>query len=359
MTRGLRMDDTHAWLIRAGSGGEFEQFNLDEGLATLGWGELGDLSNLTRPEITQRLEMQFPEASPGAIRNWTGQVWSFANAVSVGDLVVLPSKGRPMIAIGRVTGGYRHRPDLPEGAAQTISVDWTAKDVPRTAIGQDLLYSLGSLLTVCRLARNNAAVRLAALAQNGIDPGNESPVEPGPGISVTAAEAAADGAETASDLDLERIARDEINKRISARFPGHELSELVAAVLHASGMTTYVAPSGKDGGIDVLAGSGPLGMDRPRICVQVKFTKDPVSAMVVRELQGVMARVDADQALLVSWSGVTRDAERELRQEFFRVRVWNADDLFEQITAVYSRLPEEIQAKLPLKRIWTIAAEQD
>lgn len=350
-----------AWLIRAGRGGEYEQYNFDGGLATIGWGELGDLAGLTRPEVAQLMEKQYPEASIGAVRNWTGQVWAFSNAIAVGDLVVLPSKGRPMIAIGRVTGGYRYRPDLPEGAAQTISVDWIAKDVPRTAIGQDLLYSLGSLLTVCRLARNNAPERLAQLAQDGVDPGADisAPSSPAPDDTAATTDQNSDGIETAAEIDIERVARDAINKCISTRFPAHELSDLVAAILRASGMTTYVAPAGKDGGVDVLAGSGPLGMDQPRICVQVKFTKDPVSAMVVRELQGVMARVGADQALLVSWSGVTRDAERELRQEFFRVRVWDADDLFEQLTVVYDRLPEEIQAKLPLKRIWTIATEQD
>jgi len=37
--------------------------------------------------------------------------------------------------------------------------------------------------------------------------------------------------------------------------------------------------------------------------------------------------------------------------------VWTADDLFRELTAVYDRLPEEIQAKLPLKRIWTLAID--
>ena len=138
---------------------------------------------------------------------------------------------------------------------------------------------------------------------------------------------------------------------------GHELSTLVAAILEAQGMNTYVAAAGKDGGIDVMAGSGPLGMDSPRICVQVKFTKDPVSASVIRELDGMAGRVADQQCLLVSWSGITSDAERETRNLFFRTRDWDVDALFRELTAVYDQLPEEIQVKLPLKRIWTLAVK--
>lgn len=355
------MAELFAWLTRAGRNGAFEQLALDDGLVAIGWGVLGDLTGLDRPELTQHIQATYPDYGIGVLRNSTGQLWAFVNRIQIGDLVALPSKSRPMVAIGRVTGDYQYRADLPEGAQHTRAVKWIAKDVPRTAIGQDLLYSLGSLLTVCRLARNDAAVRLDRLATDGVDPGQQVTDERGVDATVSDSDVSADsyGIEDAlsapTQRDLERDARDAINRRIAERFPAHGLSRLVEAILRAQGMTTFVAPDGKDGGIDVLAGSGPLGMDSPRICVQVKFTKDASSAMVVRELEGVMGRIRADQALLVSWSGVTRDAELEMRREFFRVRVWDADELFRQLTAVYDKLPEEIQAELPLKRIWTIA----
>ena len=160
------------------------------------------------------------------------------------------------------------------------------------------------------------------------------------------------------DVDmLPTAARDAINKLIALRFPAHGLSKLVAAVLQAQGMTTFVAPAGKDGGIDVMAGSGPLGRDSPRICVQVESTSAPVSSSVIRELDGVASRIGAEQSLPVSWSGITIDAEREFRNLFLRTRVWNADDLFREPTAVYDKLPEAIQARLPLKQFWTPAGD--
>lgn len=346
--------EAKAWLARAGNAGQYEQLALDNDLVAIGWGELADLTGLTREDIAERIREQHPDAGKPKVSNWTGQLAAFVHGMQPGDLVVLPLKTRPMIAIGRITGDYAYRAGLEPEARHTRPVTWLSKDVPRTAVGQDLLYSLGAFLTVCRIARNNAAERLAVLAVDGTDPGYEQTGDPATTDSDTSAEEAgpANGRE-----DLEQDARDAINKLIAKRFPGHELSKLVAAVLQAQGMTTFVAPPGKDGGIDVMAGSGPLGMDSPRICVQVKFTNAPVSASVIRELDGVAARIGAQQCLLVSWSGITIDAEREIRTLFFRTRVWTADDLFRELTAVYDKLPEEIQAELPLKRIWTLAIE--
>ena len=100
-------------------------------------------------------------------------------------------------------------------------------------------------------------------------------------------------------------------------------------------------------------------MDPPRICIQVKSSSSAVNVGVVRELQGVLGRLNADQGLLVAWGGLNQVAEREIRQQFFQVRVWAADDVLRELFAVYDKLPGEIQAELPLKQIWTLADEEE
>ena len=78
---------------------------------------------------------------------------------------------------------------------------------------------------------------------------------------------------------------------------------------------------------------------------------------VVRELNGVLSSQDADQGLLVAWGGVNRPARREMRSQFFRVRVWDADDLIEAVVRNYDKLDKELQAELPLKRIWALVED--
>jgi restriction system protein len=51
----------------------------------------------------------------------------------------------------------------------------------------------------------------------------------------------------------------------------YEFQELVASLLRAMGYhVSWIAPAGKDGGIDTLAASDPLGTQPPRINVQVQ-----------------------------------------------------------------------------------------
>ena len=135
----------------------------------------------------------------------------------------------------------------------------------------------------------------------------------------------------------------------------------MAEVLEAEGFSTQVAPPGPDGGIDVFAGQGagqgPLGLDRPRLIVQVKSSPSPVDVKIVRELHGVLSTRGADQALLVAWGGVNKTARQELRGQFFRVRVWDADNLLDAVLRNYDKLSEELRADLPLKRVWSLVEE--
>jgi restriction system protein len=347
-----------AWLVRAGRHGERETLALSAGLVLIGWSELPDLSSVqTREGLAETLREAYPDASVKRLRNHLAQLWMFRNTIAVGDLVALPLKGTPAVAIGRIAGAYQHRADLPEGARHTRPVEWLTTDVPRTAIGQDLLYTLGAFLTVCEIKRNNGAQRVAALAAAGKDPGW---VANAPGGSNAAAETGDDDGEMeAGNFDVVRYAADAINAWVTTNFAGHGLARLVQAVFTARSMVTWRAPEGPDAGIDLLVGSGPLGMDAPRIVVQVKSSQSPVDVGVIRELQGVVGRIGGDQGLLVAWGGLTKAAEREVRQQFFSVRVWTADDLVREFSSIYDQLPDEIQVELPLRRVWTLAVEEE
>ncbi|RME81143.1 MAG: restriction endonuclease [Zetaproteobacteria bacterium] len=331
------------WLVRAGSRGESEDFALEKNIALIGWGDLGDLSGIkTREELFGRLQATYPNAKPNTLKNWESQIWAFIKRIKPGDLVALPLKQRPAVAFGKVVGDYRYRPDFPPGARHTRPVEWI-KEVPRSAIDQDLLYSLGAFMTVCRIQRNNAEKRLRALLD-----GKASPM---PAAEVPGKEAASD---EGAEANLEEIALDQIQRFISQRFKGHRLTDLVAAVLTAQGFKVRIAPEGPDGGVDILAGSGELGFDEPRIAVQVKSGDAPADIKAVRELQGAMKNFGASQGLFVSWGGFKSSVSKEVARLFFEIRLWGPEELMREVLRHYDALPDELQAELPLKRIWVL-----
>ena len=340
------------WLVRLGKNGEFEQMALDKGILRIGFGIDTDVSTLKNREGLLRLmENIFPSAKPAKQRNFTSQVNQFVNIAAEGDLVVSPMKTTSTIAIGRFSGPYTPGPK----GEVTRPVKWLRADVKRDAFKQDLLYSFGAIMTVCEISRNDALKRVEQVIETGSDPGDGSkPYGNLPQKSV-------DETDEASDqlVNLDQIALDQIEKRIASVFSGHDFTELVGAILRAQGYRTRVSPPGADQGVDIVAGSGPLGLESPRIVVQVKSGNITVDQPTLQGLIGSVQDTQADHGLIVSWNGYTKAVRRRVNDLFFRVRLWGRQELIDNLLATYSELPEEITAELPLRRTWTLVPDDE
>jgi restriction system protein len=348
----MNTDNPKVYLARAGSGGEDENYALDNGVAIVGFTEYPSLTGAKDYEAILALVKETdPALKPRAAGNYAGQLWAFAVAIKEGDLVVLPRKLTSQVAIGRVKGPYRYER---VGATwrHLRSVEWLRPDVPRSVFGQDLLHSFGAFMTVCNITRNDAATRVTAVLAGKPDPGFVSP----PGILDESEPVVGDDEVIAHDLALS--AHDQIVAHIQSRFREHALSHLVNAVLVADGWTTKLSPPGPDGGVDILAGRGPFGLDAPRLCVQVKSQNSPADVTVYRTLQGSMQSFKAEQGLLMCWGGFNKPLLNEAKQGHFTVRLWDSRDLVEAIYRTYERLPAEIQAELQLKQVWMLVQEE-
>lgn len=334
------------WLVRAGRFGENEATALDEGIVTIGWNNMPDLAKVaSREELAAIYESLHPDAAKGRVSNQVGQIWAFRSRINVGDLVVLPLKTQSSIAIGKIASNYGYSTDFGDGVRHVRKVDWLRTDIPRTAFDQDLLYSFGAFMTVCQIQRNKAEERIKALLN-----GKTQPQLVKSKTDVTE--------DDPTKIDVEEAARDQIVEYIQQKFAGHNLANLVDAVLQAEGYLTRISPPGADGGVDILAGSGPMGFGSPRLCVQVKSGQSPVDVTVLRELQGILQSFQAQQGLLVSWGGFKKSVLNEAKQSFFTIRLWDSGDLFKAIVRNYDRLSDELQAELPLKRCWALVLEE-
>ncbi|WP_111765340.1 restriction endonuclease [Nakamurella deserti] len=345
-----------AWVVRSGRSGERDQWALDNGVSGGGWRELPDLSACTTKDaISALVSASFPGGSDGMRANYTGQLWALRHRITAGDLLVMPLKTTKRIAIGRVTKGYHFLGDEVEADRRhVVKVDWLVTDLPRTAVKQDLLFTLGSAMSVFAPSKNHAVRRLEALLKTGIDPGSVAATTTAAPVSTSndhAQLASVDEPELAADI--EQVALDRITGRIAEDFAGHDLATLITAILTAEGYVCVQAPPGPDGGIDITAGRGPLGLDSPRLLTQVK-SGSQVGSPIVTQLHGVMTTHGAEQGLLVAWGGLSKPARDVMKNQHLRVRVWEAADVVDAVLRTYSRLPADIRTKLPLKLIWVL-----
>lgn len=279
------------WLFRAGKSGQFETKFLEEGKVFLTWEDLcHNLSQLdSRQELFDLLSNNYDNQKRNTIRNWIGQIWPMAKDMQVGDWVVLPSKLKAAIHIGEIVGDYEFNPNAENPFYHSRAIRWFATDIPRSNFDQDILYSLGAFLTICRINRNNAEERIKQMARNGWTSSTTAIRVPTNSAAIN--ESTEPLVEIESDIEL--LANDQIAKYLIQKFKGHGMARIVEAILKAKGYTTFCSPVGPDKGIDILAAPEPMGFGHPRICVQVKTSDTQIDRPTLDQLIGAMQNFKA------------------------------------------------------------------
>lgn len=334
-------DEPVVWTVKGGRRGEREDRLLAEGLIGGGWEALPSLAGIqSKADLENAFEAAYPDAPAKTRSNYVGQLWSLVDRMKDGDLVVLPVKTTGTVAVGRISGPYVYRSDLGGDLSHVRPVKWIATDIPRDKFDQDLLFSFGAFLTFARVRRAQAEQRILAAIE-----GKTLPVSAGSAVE------ADDEPEQA--IDIPELAVEQVRQFISQSFAGHDLAELVAEILRA-GSYTYVdaSPPGADQGVDIFAGSGPLGLDAPHLVVQVKTGQAGVDEF--RSLKGVMESFRAQQGLLVAWRGFKGTLRSESKASVFSVRLWDASDVIEALFATYKQLPDDLRSRLPLQQVWAL-----
>lgn len=152
------------WVVKGGRGGIRQERFLTRSVIGIGWGEVGDLSRYPdRDALRAAYRGAHPERSAGHVNTQAAQLWAFGHRMRIGDAVVVPFLGQPVIAIGEISGPYRWVPDGDPDMPHVRDVTWQVPDLPRIAFDTDLLYSFGGSVSVCSVTRNRAEARIRAM----------------------------------------------------------------------------------------------------------------------------------------------------------------------------------------------------
>ena len=157
--------------------------------------------------------------------------------------------------------------------------------------------------------------------------------------------------DNAMNLDLlESDAREGIRAYIASK-GAYEFQDMVAALLRSMGYhTPFIAPKGKDGGVDIIAYVDPLGAQTPRIKVQVKHKPDTaIGASEIRALLGVLRA--GDIALFVTSGTFSSDARSTSTSSREFIRLIDGNDFIDMWQEYYDKMTDDDKNMLPLKRI--------
>ncbi len=156
--------------------------------------------------------------------------------------------------------------------------------------------------------------------------------------------------------EVEQIAMKGLQNYVDSK-TAYEFQDLVAALLRGMGYyTPFVAPRGKDGGLDIIAYRDPLGTVSPRIKVQIKHRESTASVSEIRQLMGLLQK-DGDVGIFVSSSGFTSDAKTTARSSHVHVELIDFERFISLWREFYPKLSDEDKARMPLQAVNFLAHE--
>ncbi len=327
------MTDQGCWVVR-GNDSEMTDAFREKGLVAIGWTKVGDMTALsTRESLRAAIVRGYGDWPRGRVSNALAQLGSFRLRIREQDIIATPIRETREIMIGAACGPYRYEPGAVPGNYPNLRpVQWKAT-VSRDRFSLAARNSLGSIRTVFSVQPHRGEF-LAVLGGAGdshpVVPSDSDPHEP---------ETAAEDEVSYTFDGLHEPVAQRIADHLQA-LGGYEFQTLVSGVLQAMGYHVQLGPRGRDQGVDVTAYPDPLGVESPRIKVQVKHRAGPAGGPELRELIGLLR--SSDRGLFVSTGGFTKDAEAEAARSDRPISLVNWDRFVTLLHEHYERLDAEL-----------------
>jgi restriction system protein len=339
------------WVHRGGRTGELEEDFISNSAIGMDWEITTSLDSAKEWNDLRDLWMKgHPDMSQASVSAFTRMLWDFLIGYKVGDLVIMPRRGTDFLAVGKITGSYKFSPDSRiSGQAHLREVEWLNTEINKTEFPQELQIRFQSRKTIQRVASESAHVKILNVLKG--EKQNSSVGIPKPDVQQSSNRI------DEFEQDTELIGKQQIINFIENNYREHAFAGLVANVLQAQGFMVHVSPPGPDGGVDILAGVGPLGLDSPRLCVQVKSGKTPVDRPTLDQLIGAMQNFKAEQGLMVSWGGFNRNVKQVEPMQWFNVRLWDREAFVDALLRNFSKLDDDLKSTLPFKQVWGLSVD--
>jgi len=330
------MNKNQLWMVRSGSGAYLIEDFLTKNIVSIGWNSTGDLSGIEKVEIIKKLlEENYPEYKKVQININAGQIFRFLIEFKIGDCVMTYNPSERIYSIGEIVSDYKFDKEICE-YYHTREIKWFG-NVKRDDLSTSTKNILGATLTIFDIPKSAREELFSLLTGNPnkkIEEENEKE-------------------------SLEIIKDDFISK--SHEFikdkvlflDWEEMQELVAGILRAMGYKTRVSPKGADRGKDIVASPDGLGLEEPKIIVEVKHRQGSMGSQDIRSFIGGLRT--NDKGLYVSTGGFSKEAKYEAERSNVPLTLIDSDMIVELIGQYYDYFDTETKTLVPLKKIfWPI-----
>lgn len=329
-------------MVRAGQNSYLIEDFLDEEIVAIGWNEVGQIpQDITYDELKQRFRETYPEDSDGRVNQCVGQIWRFVREFEINDRVITYDSSAREYYLGTITSGYRFNEELEYHHFRSVS--WLDEGVSRDVLSTEAKNTLGAISTIFELPET-IWQELHSSHPSFISEEDEIIIE-----ELVKEEEETQNLRLLKENILSRSA--EFIKDIISNLSWQDTELLVAGLLRTLGYRTRMTSRGSDLGSDIIASPDELGLQEPRIRVEVKKrTRDKISSEDIRSFLGGMR--GHHKGIYVTTSGFSKEAMYEAERANFAITLVDSDRLVELIVSNYELLDTETKALVPLRKIY-------
>lgn len=157
--------------------------------------------------------------------------------------------------------------------------------------------------------------------------------------------------------DARSKANQSFTKFILEEFDPYTFQELCGALFRGMGYyTPFIAPKGKDGGVDVIAYKDPIGSSTPHIKIQIKYRQDmKATSQELRQLKGILTSNDI--GVFISICGFASDALKEFKHSNPHIELIDLERFIELWQEFYGNMKDEDKALMPISPVYFVDKE--
>lgn len=331
------------WLVRAGRNAEYIETFLNSACVAIGGAKVGPFSESdTKESLLEKYAQHYPEEKEGTRAVWASQALRFVQEMKIGDAIATYDQEQRVYILGVIESGCEWAPNLFPEMPNVRRVKWKFGSA-RQALSSTTRNSLGAISSFFRVNPDAAA----DLEKHQVTRGATATTLIVPRTAV---------ADVEEEAELALIGQDTLEKADGFiedaidRLEWDEMQELVAGILRAMGYRTTISPPGYDLGVDIFASPDGLGLQEPRIFVEVKHRNAQMGTKEIRSFLG--GRKKGDRCLYVSTGGFSKDARYEAERSDIPINLLNLSQLRQLLLEHYERLDAATRALVPLRKLY-------
>jgi len=121
------------------------QFDLANNIITIGWQQLGDISNMSREELSMAVASIYPDKTPMAKVRLGNLLWVFYHEIRPGDSIIARRGRKTLAAVGKVSQSAFYAPGKSSFHDHTNFLGVLWQEQPRNKVFPEIVFPMVTL----------------------------------------------------------------------------------------------------------------------------------------------------------------------------------------------------------------------